>query len=762
MVRGTETGQLQWLDAQGVTTTMIPDAHIGLVSAVVVSPDGQTVVSSGADGTIRRWDRNGNSLGDPIQGSDGPILSLALSPDGQTLISGNADGTVERWSVATGAALGAPILAHTGPVQAINYPAGGQNFITGSSDGSLAFWNADGSSAGQVPNAHQGGVTHITSSPDGQVFTTTGSDGTLRQWDRATLQPRGPAIQAHSSSVNAVTYSPNGGTIATAGADGTLQLWEPNGTPRLAQPIQLNAPASSLGFNPMGQLIVGTTDGRVELRDPQGELISATAPSTDLSPDLTALWQRMQNLPRNIWWLLAAVPVLLFLAGLIGALLGIKRKPGDGIDIEGDPVPGSGLGIDFSGTGSDTVAPIGGSGLPPEAGLIPIEGSIEGTSTSKLEQAKADLAEGRRLMREGRYDSALIYFNSAIEATEIERIKASSSSRPVGGINAIAAQAQAQRGHALAMLGQANDAMDSYNYALELDSSTLDAWVGKGRLLTTMGRYEEAIFCFDSALEINQSSAAAWSGKGQALMQMGRQAEGQVCLSQAASLGGDESGSITLYPPGIPTYPQPDPNIQGNISPYPIPQPYPNGEPGSPTPVPGAGSISPRPVRPPEEQPGYGDPSLPSGYDPDIPLELQQMVMGLPSADAAIAGMVPGSFDIPPDLKADIAHLPDQAEDAFGMTDPNAYPGNGFTPTPRPVPPSSLEEDLINQVDLSAATDMDEMLQGLPIPGDGYGNPSDFMGMQPDPGLPPVPSYPTPVPTPGPQKYRWNPETLST
>ena len=162
MVRGTQDGQLQWLDSQGnPTDTVVADAHRGLITDVVISPDGQTIISAGSDGLIRRWDRTGNPIGEPIPGNGGPILSLALSPDGQTIVSGNADGTVERWSVADGASLGPPIAAHDGPVETISYPPGGQNFITGSGDNTIALWNADGSLATKVAEAHKGGITEI-------------------------------------------------------------------------------------------------------------------------------------------------------------------------------------------------------------------------------------------------------------------------------------------------------------------------------------------------------------------------------------------------------------------------------------------------------------------------------------------------------------------------------------------------------------------------------------------------------------------------
>ncbi len=796
MVRGGEDGQLQWLDAQGNPAgTEVAAAHRGVVSAVVISPDGQTVVSSGADGTLRRWDRSGAPLGETIAGQGGPILALALSPDGQTLASGSADGTIERWSLADGSALGAPIAAHGSPVQALHYPAGGQALISGSSSGDLGFWNADGTPAGQSASAHQGGVTTITSSPDGQVLTTTGADGTLRNWDRSTLQPRGETIQAHDSAVSAVAYTPDGGTLATTGADSTLQLWNPDGTARLSEAIELDAPAASLGYTPEGQLVVGGSDREVELRDRQGNLAAngsaAADPDSDSDSDSEApadadpvtdsgsLWQRIQNLPPSAWWMLAAIPAVLLLAGIVGSLFGGKRDEaldddrdeGRGEILEAGIAPSPGLGINFSAVGKAPITPgpaIPEAGvevglLPPEAELVPRDGSYSAVAApSKLEQARIDLAEGRRLMREGRYDTALIYFDQAVEATEVERSKAGVTGVPAQGINAIAAQAQAQRGTAQALLGEADDAMESFNTSLKLDSSVIEAWVGKGRLLSATGRYEEAIFCFDTALELDQTAADAWVGKGQALAQMGRQTEAQTCLARAAALG---TGAM----------PEPGDGVWQE-----------SGLPGV-----GVGPLE-SPLEP-GYGPGYG-PEI--AYDADVPPELQQMVLGLPSADVEIMGSPPSSADIPPALAAEAARLPDHAEDASSGSAAGAWPitagplppeteffgasagsradasagataseptaSEPIAPEPMsskaiaagPLPPderapgllpSPLEDELISQIYLGTAADLEGTRQDLP------GEPDETNGATaPVDAMPPLRPAPVPVPPPVP------------
>jgi tetratricopeptide (TPR) repeat protein len=849
MVRGTVAGDLEWLDDQGQATHGgVPQAHRGAVLAVVITRDGQTVVSAGADGTLRRWDRRGNALGEAMVSQDSPLVALALSPDGQTLISGRADGLVEQWSVVAGTPLGNPIAAHAAAIQTLDYMAGGQNWITGSQDGSVALWNADGSRAGQIALAHGGGVTQVVSSPDGQVMATTGGDGTLRFWDRVTLQPRGETLPAHDAPIQAVAYSPDGRTLATAAADGTLRLWNADGSSQWSEPVTLESDPRFLGFTPAGDLVVGTVDGRVERRGPQGDVIvvtraqsaaadSTSSPGDSLSP--------LQRLPQNTWWILAAVPALLILAGAVGALLGGNRsenedddepletdsgttseaasdavaavidaktagsEPTQATTIEPGQVgaiphpqpddqpprsmspdlppeadlqwdkPGEDIARTVAAESTAAFATESGSvpvvpppsvdvpfsaNLPPEADLVTTGETVPQPPTSKLEQARADLAGGRKQLRAAQYDAALLCFNSAIEATEVERLKAGSLGTPLGGINALATQAQTQRGHALGLMDQAGEAMESYNTALALDSSGVEAWIGKGRLLIALGRYEEALFCFDSALEIDSSLGPAWAGKGQALLRLGRYAEGQTCHNRALALGIEGMGPFPPYPTLDPaTLEAADVDLTW----------------------PGAGGAV------------LGNDAVQSsaevGYDPDIPQDLQQMVMGLPSADTDLAYAFPSDYGVPPELAAEAAQLPSQAEDstppaamdwlseqgtleqettmpaevgtapwirpapveespdqgldlstatvdpaASSVTSQGMPSGEPLSPWQRPdAAPSPLEDDLIRRIDLSVATNWDAE-QGWPTPKATALDPTALT--EPDPS-PTVPSH---------------------
>ena len=87
--------------------------HTGPVDSVAFSPDGKTLATGSADGTVRLWDvATHRPDRRALTGHTGPVTSVAFSPDGKTLASGSADGTVRLWDVATHRQIGHPHRPH--------------------------------------------------------------------------------------------------------------------------------------------------------------------------------------------------------------------------------------------------------------------------------------------------------------------------------------------------------------------------------------------------------------------------------------------------------------------------------------------------------------------------------------------------------------------------------------------------------------------------------------------------------------------------
>ncbi|TRU59710.1 MAG: tetratricopeptide repeat protein [Microcystis aeruginosa Ma_QC_C_20070823_S13] len=78
------------------------------------------------------------------------------------------------------------------------------------------------------------------------------------------------------------------------------------------------------------------------------------------------------------------------------------------------------------------------------------------------------------------------------------------------------------RGFALADLGRLEEAIASWDRALEFKPDDPEAWNNRGNALANLGRLAEAIASFDRALEIKPDDHDAWNYRGFALADLGR------------------------------------------------------------------------------------------------------------------------------------------------------------------------------------------------------------------------------------------------
>lgn len=78
------------------------------------------------------------------------------------------------------------------------------------------------------------------------------------------------------------------------------------------------------------------------------------------------------------------------------------------------------------------------------------------------------------------------------------------------------------RGKALQELGQLEEAVTNFDRAIEIKPDQLDSWYSRGKVLQELGRIEEALTCFDKALEINSNDPDIWCDRGKTLQHLGR------------------------------------------------------------------------------------------------------------------------------------------------------------------------------------------------------------------------------------------------
>ncbi|NJO09051.1 MAG: DUF4912 domain-containing protein [Leptolyngbyaceae cyanobacterium SL_1_1] len=101
----------------------------------------------------------------------------------------------------------------------------------------------------------------------------------------------------------------------------------------------------------------------------------------------------------------------------------------------------------------------------------------------KLTQARLALAEGIRQADLGHYETALNCLHQAIEAADLERLKATAGGTASPSLAALLAGSLIRRGMVLAKVGRADEARESFDAALALQPASITALRGKHALL---------------------------------------------------------------------------------------------------------------------------------------------------------------------------------------------------------------------------------------------------------------------------------------
>lgn len=235
------------------------------ITALTLSQDGTHAITGGADGTVRAWNSDGGSLGIPMNGHTGKVLSVALNSSGDRVVTGGADGTVRVWNTATGRESIPTIRIPDGrQVQAVAFSPDGSYVASGSDDDKARLWKADTGEFVRDFEGNLGELTSIAFNDDGTRLVTGGLDTMTHLFDTA----NGNQLEyfpGHHQTVSSVAIDPSGRHVLSGSEDHAVRLWDASNGQMIGTPITgLEAPIVKVAFSLDGKTFtVAAADGTV-------------------------------------------------------------------------------------------------------------------------------------------------------------------------------------------------------------------------------------------------------------------------------------------------------------------------------------------------------------------------------------------------------------------------------------------------------------------------------------------------------------------
>jgi WD40 repeat protein len=306
---GSGNGMIQIWDAQTGKLRWNVRAHDEDVNALVFSPDGKYLVSSGLGedekNEIKTWSVVNGSQIRKFNADPGVVIAISVNRDGTRLKAGNLGGEISEWNSGAGALMRkrkmnpcggagsrARRVAFNPDLSLMSARCGEQTVVTDTTSGKVVRWikmKADFTKT----LAFSGNSKILAATDLANIDVINLSDGEMREvdefvmghtiglnhngallaegggWRDAAVKITEVAtgktyrmLEGHPGIINTLAFSPDGSSLASGGSDRVIRFWDPRSGSISASFYGHQRSINALAFNPQGNLLVSNGQDR--------------------------------------------------------------------------------------------------------------------------------------------------------------------------------------------------------------------------------------------------------------------------------------------------------------------------------------------------------------------------------------------------------------------------------------------------------------------------------------------------------------------
>jgi WD40 repeat protein/NAD-dependent dihydropyrimidine dehydrogenase PreA subunit len=202
--------------------------HDKKINSVIITPDGNNILSASDDNTIKTWDLYSRNLIETFETHEEGVTSIAISLDGKFMLSSGGqikkNKTIKVWSM-DDKTLIKELKKHKSYITSIKFSHDGSWFCSSSNDGEIIIWDYQTQKPIHALRGHKEPVTTLAISNDDEYIVSGSNDNTIKVWSVTNKKPI-QTIKAHTEKINSVIISPNNQHVISGANDKTIKIWD--------------------------------------------------------------------------------------------------------------------------------------------------------------------------------------------------------------------------------------------------------------------------------------------------------------------------------------------------------------------------------------------------------------------------------------------------------------------------------------------------------------------------------------------------------